>query len=244
MENKILNNKFLYWSLIITFTLLYICIGFVSFYHAVSFFEITNTIFLSVILAIAFELGQSSVLFYILMSKDKKFLPWAMMFMLTLLQIIGNVYSSFKFMDLSHTNDYTYFQRSILFAVQADSPEMYKIIISWISGGLLPIVALGMTSLISHIVQSRSEQTGKEKSVINDTLDDKNENLKEENNKSIIEDTKEETFKVGDKEYHNHGLLNEVGTEEGDLGYEDFKNKEKLGPEKPNKKKPKDLKKV
>ena len=42
---------------------------------------------------------------------------------------------------------------SILFAVQAENAEMYKVIISWISGALLPVVALGMTALVADNIR-------------------------------------------------------------------------------------------
>ena len=64
-----ISNKGLYWGLIFTFFLIYICVGFVSTLHAITFFQMANTTALAVLLALAFEVGQSSVLFSILMAK-------------------------------------------------------------------------------------------------------------------------------------------------------------------------------
>ena len=157
-------NKVLYWALIGTFTALYLAVAFVSTLHAVTFFQLANTLGLAILLGAAYEIGQAAVLFSILMTDNKnRMLAWAMMFLLTALQITANVYASFKFMDMSGSTDWTYWQRAILFGVQADSPETYKVIISWISGALLPIVALGMTALVAeNIRMARGEKLGEE----------------------------------------------------------------------------------
>ena len=156
------HNKVLYWSLIGVFILLYTAVAFVSTLHAITFFKLANTLGLAILLGAAYEIGQASVLFAILTTDNKnKILAWGMMFLLTGLQVTANVYASFKFMDMSGSNDWTYWQRAILFGVQADSPEMYKVIISWISGALLPIIALGMTALVAENIRlAKDEKIG------------------------------------------------------------------------------------
>jgi hypothetical protein len=170
LGNLKITNKGLYWGLIITFFLIYICVGFVSTLHAITFFQMANTMGLAVLLALAFEVGQSSVLFSILMTKNKeKFLPWFLMVLLTGLQITGNVFSSFKHIMTSGSLDWQYFQKSILFGVQASNPEMYQVIISWLQGALLPVVALGLTALVAqniNILIPHEEEEKKLKEII------------------------------------------------------------------------------
>jgi hypothetical protein len=154
-----ITHKGLYWGLIITFALLYLCVGFVSTLHSITFFGLANSIGLAILLGLTYEVGQASVLFSILMTRNKdKFLPWALMFLLTALQVTANVYASFKFMANSGSNDWTYWQKSILFGVQAANPEMYQVIISWIAGALLPVVALGMTALVAQNIKLMTEE--------------------------------------------------------------------------------------
>jgi len=156
---SIRNSKGLYWGLIITFFILYFLVGFVSTLHSITFFQLANVVWMAVLLGITYEVGQAAVLFSILMSdNNKKLLPWLLMFLLTALQITANVYASFKFMDGSGSNDWTYWQRSILFWLEADGPEMFKVVISWITGALLPIVALGMTALVAENLKLKDEQ--------------------------------------------------------------------------------------
>ena len=153
-----ITHKGLYWGLIFTFVLLYLCVGFVSTLHSITFFGLANTLGLAILLGVTYEIGQASVLFSILMTKNKdKFLPWALMFLLTALQVTANVYASFKFMATSGSNDWQYWQKSILIGVQAENAEMYQVIISWIAGALLPIVALGMTALVAQNIKMMSE---------------------------------------------------------------------------------------
>ena len=138
-----------YWALIIAFTILYLLIASVSTLHAISFFGIGNNKILSILLGIGYELGQAAVLFALLMTHHKnRILAWAMMILLTAVQISANVYATFKYMDGAGNNDWAYWQRSILFWFQADGSEMYKITIAWIQGALLPVVALGLTALV------------------------------------------------------------------------------------------------
>jgi hypothetical protein len=155
-----ITNRGLYWGLIITFALLYLCVGFVSTLHSITFFHLANTMSLAVLLGLTYEVGQASVLFSILMSEKNKgkYLPWALMFLLTALQVTANVYASFKYMAQSGSNDWIYWQKAILFGVQSSNPEIYQMIISWISGALLPIVALGMTALVAQNMKFMNEE--------------------------------------------------------------------------------------
>ncbi len=159
-----ITHKGLYWGLIITFALLYLCVGFVSTLHSITFFGLANTLGLAILLGLTYEVGQASVLFSILMSEKNKnqFLPWALMLLLTALQVTANVYASFKFMSNSGSNDWAYWQKSILIGVQASNPEMYQVIISWIAGALLPVVALGMTALVAQNMRFIAEETEEE----------------------------------------------------------------------------------
>jgi hypothetical protein len=159
-----LKNKKIYWALIGTFIALYLAVAFVSTLHAIKFFQLANTLGLAILLGAAYEIGQASVLFSILMTENKnRMLAWGMMFLLTALQVTANVYASFRFMDMSGTEDWKFWQRAILFGVQAENDEMYKVIISWISGALLPLVALGMTALVADNIKLATGQTEEEK---------------------------------------------------------------------------------
>lgn len=149
--NKIFNKAFLW-----LFIVLYTAIAFVSTYHAIAFFNLSNPTWLAVILAIAFEVGQAGVLFSILTntdSNDKKTLPWILMGTLTIVQILGNVFSSYKWMIIHNADQIDYFTKSVLFFVQSPNPEYNYVMISYITGAILPVVALCMTSMVANMLK-------------------------------------------------------------------------------------------
>ena len=88
------NKKNIYITL---FGILYGGVALVSLIHAVSFFALANLLWLAILLAVIFEIGQSAVLFSILTSSTgkSKVMPWTLMCILTAVQILGNVFSSY-----------------------------------------------------------------------------------------------------------------------------------------------------
>lgn len=135
-------------TMIALFSVLYLAVGFVSTYHAVSFFSISNTNWLAIILAIAFEIGQAAVLFSLLTTKSKKMMPWILMGVLTLVQVLGNVFSSYQYMMINSTEQIKYFTDSVMFFLQDPDPTVNQVMISYITGAILPIVSLCMTSMV------------------------------------------------------------------------------------------------
>lgn len=160
--------------LTILFSILYLAVGFVSVYHAINFFAISNESWLAVILAIAFEIGQAAVLFSLLVNKSKKTMPWILMTVLTLVQVLGNVYSSYQYAAINSVEEIKYFTDSVLFYLQDPDPKVNQVMISYITGAILPIVALCMTSMIvdvsgvdnKKVIEDKSENETKEESKI------------------------------------------------------------------------------
>lgn len=207
---SIRDSKKLYWGLIITFFILYALVGFVSTLHSITFFELANSMWMAVLLGITYEVGQASVLFSILMTKNsQKILPWLLMILLTALQVTANVYASFKFMDGSGSMDWTFWQRSILFWLEADGPEMFKVVISWISGALLPVVALGMTALVAENLKLKDEE-------------------EKEETHDIVDDFLHHKYGFPNEDTENEGNIDEKDIDEGDIDEPKFK---PVGPE-------------
>ena len=130
----------------------------VSFYHAIEFFNLSNNPWLSVILSLVAEIGQATVLFSLLMSSNNrsKIMPWVVMFILTALQVVGNVFSCYTFIEEADSERFIYFQKSILFFLD-ESPQNMKVIVEWITGSLLPIIALCLTSLVAESLHHKDE---------------------------------------------------------------------------------------
>ena len=151
-----LNRKKFY---ILLFSILWLITAFSSFFHAVEFFELSNVTWMGIILALAFEIGQASVLMSILTSSQdrKKYTPWILMCILTLVQIIGNVYSSYKYIMLNSPENLKYFKEPIFIWTQLPDAEA-TVIITYVSAAILPIVALLMTSMITNYLSDQSEE--------------------------------------------------------------------------------------
>lgn len=170
------------------FAILYLIVAFSSFWHAIEFFALTNHSWMSIILAFAFEVGQAAVLLAILTSaKDRsKFTPWILMCILTLVQIIGNVYSSYKYIMLNASENLRYFKEPIF--IWTDLPDAQAtVIITYISSAILPLCALLLTSMITNYLEDNGKDDEKE------TVTD--EEVDKETDEEIQEEKPEEEIK-------------------------------------------------
>ena len=175
------NKHLIYISL---FAILYLIVAFSSFWHAVAFFGLANNSWMSIILAFAFEVGQAAVLFSLLTSKKDRgrIMPWVLMSMFTLVQVIGNVYSSYKYIITNSVDNLRYFKEPIF--IWTDLPnDQANVIIVYLVGALLPIAALLLTSMITNYLTD-IEENKKESTFLNtegDSLLNQNSILNMEN---------------------------------------------------------------
>ena len=175
------------------FAILYLIVAFSSFWHAIEFFALTNHSWMSIILAFAFEVGQAAVLLAILTSaKDRsKFTPWILMCILTLVQIIGNVYSSYKYIMLNASENLRYFKEPIF--IWTDLPDAQAtVIITYISSAILPLCALLLTSMITNYLEDNGKEDEKE------TITD--EEVDKEIEEEIQEEKPEEEIRENESE--------------------------------------------
>ena len=159
----------------------------------VEFFSLTNHSWMSIILAFAFEVGQAAVLLAILTSaKDRsKFTPWILMCILTLVQIIGNVYSSYKYIMLNASENLRYFKEPIF--IWTDLPDAQAtVIITYISSAILPLCALLLTSMITNYLEDNGKDDKKETITEEEVDKETDEEIQEEKPEEEIEDKPEE----------------------------------------------------
>ncbi len=195
-----------FWYILL-FGILYLIVAFSSFFHAISFFGLANNVWMSIILAFAFEIGQAAVLFSLLTSKKdrSRIMPWVLMTMFTLVQVIGNVFSSYKYIITHSEGDLKYFKEPIF--IWTDLPDAEAtVIIVYIVGAILPIAALLLTSMITNYLSDTNELNKKEDDIkeieekikeheeIEPETIDNNTDIKEEvkNKEEIVEPIKEE----------------------------------------------------
>ena len=129
-----------------TFVALYTLTSIVSTIHVIDFFELSNPRWMAITLAIGFEIGAAaSLASLIVLGKMNKTIIWALFISITAMQMMGNMYYSFT--NLSDFSNW-----SELFNLIEEDVMYQKRIISFISGGLLPLIALGfIKSLVDYI---------------------------------------------------------------------------------------------
>ena len=175
------NKIFIY-----AFLFLYALVAFISFCHAIEFFDIGNTHWMSIMLAFAFELGLAVCLASILIGINKKNnIAWLLLTILVLVQVIGNTYSVFKFISESGYDYYNYLAKPMLFMIEEVSQETVQVIISWIMGAILPIVALLMTEMVANGIKETQMIDDPKNEPITDPITENIENSK------LTEDEKE-----------------------------------------------------
>ena len=193
-------NKHFRKIFLILFAILYISVALVSTFHAVSFFGLANNSWVSVMLAITFEIGQAAVLFSILTgaSGKNKIIPWILMCVLTLVQILGNVFSSYEYLITNSADNLRFFKEPIF--VWTDLPDdQCNVILTYIIGAILPIVALLMTSMVTNYL-NKDEEAIKEIKDDSGTTGQDGEDEEQVETNDPIPDTSEETFKEPKKE--------------------------------------------
>ena len=139
-------NKWVNGFIIGTFVSLYLLVSIISTIHVIDFFELSNPRWLAISLAIGFELGAAASLAAIItLDKMNKTLVWALFLVITAMQMQGNMYYAFINMG-----DFTTW--SELFNLIEEEPLYQKRVLSFVSGAILPLVALGfIKSLVDYI---------------------------------------------------------------------------------------------
>ena len=208
--NKKKITKYIYIGL---FAALYLSVALVSGIHAVAFFSLANAPALGVMLAITFEIGQAAVLFSLLTNPNqrKKIMTWVQLSIFTLVQILGNVYSSYKYIVSNSMENLRFFKEPVF--IWTDLPDqMCNVIITYLVGGILPISALLLTEMLTSYLYKE------ENKVLEPEQEHKieNEQVQEQTNQeeeAIKEDGRIcERDNSGSKE--PEGVVNE--TDEGD----------------------------
>ena len=229
--NKKKITKYIYIGL---FAALYLSVALVSGIHAVAFFSLANAPALGVMLAITFEIGQAAVLFSLLTNPNqrKKIMTWVQLSIFTLVQILGNVYSSYKYIVSNSMENLRFFKEPVF--IWTDLPDqMCNVIITYLVGGILPISALLLTEMLTSYLYKEEENKVQEPTKQEEIKEDKKEELE---NEQVQEQTnqKEEAIKEDGRirERDNSGSKESEGVvNETDEGYTQNLTKEEEKPD-------------
>ena len=221
-----MNSKIIRTTYLSLFAILYLCTAFVSTMHAIQFFSLANAAYLGVILALTFEVSQAAVLSSLLIDKSnqKKIVPWLLMFLMCGVQILGNVYSSYKYICLNSLEDLKWFKEPIFIWMDNFPDKEATVIVTWAIGGLLPCVCLLLTEMVTSYIHK-----DKENKVQEPIKEDKKEEPEPEpehkiENEQVQEQTNQEEEAIKEdgricerdnsRSQESEGVVNE--TDEGD----------------------------
>lgn len=139
-------NKLVGGFIIGTFVMLYVLVSLISTIHVIDFFELSNPRSMAIALAIAFEVGAAaSLASLITLDKMNKTLVWALFIAITAMQMQGNMFYAFQNLE-------GYESWSELFNLIEEEPLFQKRVLAFVSGAILPLVALGfIKSLVDYI---------------------------------------------------------------------------------------------
>jgi len=149
-----MNEKLVSRFVISTFVVLYAIVSIISTIHVIDFFELSNPYWLAVSLAIAFEFGAAaSLASLVALDKMNKTIVWLLFFAITVMQMQGNMYYAF-------TNLHDYQSWIELFNLVEWEPLAQKRVLAFVSGAILPLVALGfIKSLVDYIKPAETQVT-------------------------------------------------------------------------------------
>ncbi len=146
-------EKFVKGFILSTMIGLYIIVSLISTLHVIEFFEMSNPRWLAISLAVAFEIGAAaSLASIIVLEKTSKTLVWSLFILLTAMQMQGNMF--YAYTHLENFQDWI-----DLFGLQEEELITQKRILSIVSGGILPVIALGfIKSLVDYIRPEKVKQ--------------------------------------------------------------------------------------
>jgi hypothetical protein len=188
-----MRNKGISIFIISTFVLLYLITSIVSTIHVIDFFRLSNPNWLSVSIAIAFEVGAAaSLASIIVLDKMNKFIVWSLFFILTAMQAIGNTYFSY-----THLSDFT--EWSELFGLSEEEPIFQKRVLAIISGAILPLISLGFIKALVDYIKPEGDQEkieGVEEERIQESAETiEEEEIKEEKTENVDNTNKSRRLK-------------------------------------------------
>ena len=227
-----MNSKIIRTTYLSLFAILYLCTAFVSTMHAIQFFSLANAAYLGVILALTFEVSQAAVLSSLLIDKSnqRKIVPWMLMFLMCGVQILGNVYSSYKYICLNSLEDLKWFKEPIFIWMDNFPDKEATVIVTWAIGGLLPCVCLLLTEMVTSYIHRDKEEENKVQELIKEDKKEEpepepepepehkieNEQVQEQTNQE--EETIKEDGRICERDNsrskESEGVVNE--TDEGD----------------------------
>lgn len=160
-----MNDKLVKRFVIGTFVSLYALVSIISTIHVIDFFELSNPYWLAVTLAIGFEIGAAaSLASLVILKKMNRTIVWSLFIAITLMQMQGNMY--YAFINLEGFSGW-----SELFDLIEEDLIDQKRILAFVSGAILPLIALGfIKSLVDYIKPEDEDEDVVSEGILGDEI--------------------------------------------------------------------------
>jgi hypothetical protein len=132
----------------------------VSISHVVSWYDLANPISWAIYLSIAVELAAMSSI-AAASAKVKGFSVWIVFIIVTLIQLVGNIYFSYSEIDLmsKEFKDWAELTKPIFDMISPDSAEIgQRRLLALLEGGLLPLISLTCLHFFIQYGESDSKE--------------------------------------------------------------------------------------
>lgn len=166
----------------------------ISTIHIVTFFGLGNMAWMSIILALAFEIGSiASLMTLAVLDKVNRFAVWLIFLLLVIMQMLGNVYYTYDFISKSMMSNPEWINSFIdlveMMTMQKLEPRMSKFILSLLIGLPIPIISLAFLKSVSDYLKPDSKV--EEVKIDSEPKEEIVEDLKIEEKNEIIEEIAE-----------------------------------------------------
>lgn len=158
-------------NIIITaFVIPILLVALVSISHVTSFYGLSNPITWAVYLSVGIEIAALSALAAVSVNMGRfVYLPF---FVVTLIQMIGNIFYSFSYIDETgqQFQDWVNMVGGLFenMGIEKTDLNTHKTIVAFLSGGLLPVISLTFAHMLVKFSEQEPEEKPEEKEVLSE----------------------------------------------------------------------------
>jgi len=161
-------------SIIITFLTVPILSSFISTFHLFRFFELGNWSWMAIILGVAFEIGSvASLLTITILDKIKSWMIYSIFFILVFMQILGNIYFSFDYINQALLEDPNWLNsaRDFFSYLLGNDLQTIKIFLAFLIGTPIPLISLlFFKSIVDYLKPNENETINIDQNVTNTNI--------------------------------------------------------------------------
>lgn len=148
---------------IISFLLVPFSSATISAFHLEKFLALGNHSYLSIATAITYEIANiSAMLIFVVLEKIKKSFVWISFAILIIMQIVGNIYYSFDWINIKMVEQTSWvdnYFKMMEVITDISNKDLLIFILSVVIGAPVPIIAILLTKSVADYLDNEKETT-------------------------------------------------------------------------------------